>query len=101
MENKLNIKNTKVLYDNLIILPWKENEELSSGLILSTSYEEKPQLGEVIKIGEGRLLDNGTLVPLKVKVGDVILFNKYSSTEFVIDNVKYLILREEDIIAIF
>lgn len=100
-EKVFNINKARVLYDNLIVLPWKDNEELSNGLILPAGYEEKPQIGEVVKIGTGRLLDNGHIEPLKVKPGDVILFNKYSTVEFVLDNIKYLVLREEDIISIF
>ena len=98
---KFNIDKARVLYDNLIVLPWKDNEEMSTGIILPTSYEEKSQIGEVVKVGSGRLFDNGHTEPLKVKEGDIVLFNKYSTVEFVLDNVKYLVLREEDIISIF
>ena len=95
----MNINNFTVLYDNIIITPHKKEEEIQ-GLILPSMSEEKPQLGTVVAIGDGRLMDDGTVVPLKIMVGDTVLFNKYSTTQFFLENVEYLILREEDVIGL-
>ena len=70
------------------------------GVIRATSYEDKPDIGEVLAIGTGRLLDNGKIIPLQVKIGDIIHFNKYSPDKFNLDGNDYFILREEDTVGI-
>lgn|SRR3990167_7422208 len=100
MKNLTDITKFDVIYDNIIIEPIKETEAVGD-LVLPQGYEDKPQLGTVIKVGEGRLMENGIIVPFNVKIGDVILFNKYSTTQFLLKGKEYLVLRSEDIIAIY
>jgi len=69
------------------------------GIIKPASYEDKPEIGEVISSGPGRTLENGTVVPSQVQKGDVVLFNKYSSTKFNLDGKDYFIVREDDIMG--
>lgn len=93
--------NLKPLGDRLIVEPISVDEVTKAGIILpDTVDKEKPERGNVIAIGPGRLLDNGTRMPLEVKVGDVVVFKKYSPDEFKIENKEYLILAESDILAI-
>ena len=88
----------ELLYDNVLI---KEliNEVIDSetGLHRSQSYEDKPEVGTVISVGEGRIFDNGTIIPLKVKKGDVVFWNKYSSVKIRFGTEDFYLLREEDI----
>jgi chaperonin GroES len=70
------------------------------GIVLASAAKEKPQTGEVIAVGEGRVLDNGTKVPADVKVGDSVMFEKYSGTEVKFEGTEYLIVSGKDIIAI-
>lgn len=84
-----------VLYDNVLIKGLEVEER--DGVYKPAQYDDKPDMGEVLKAGPGRLLDNRDLVPLSVKIGDIVYFNKYSSTKFNYDGVDYYLLREEDI----
>ena len=88
------------LHDRLIIKRIEEKETVKGGLIIPDTAKEKPQEGEVIAVGNGKLLDNGTKVPLDVKAGDKILFGKYSGTDIKIDGQEYLILREDEVLAV-
>ena len=91
----------KPLYDRVVVKPIEEVEEKTpSGIIIPDTAKEKPSEGEVIAVGEGRLLENGQIVPLKVKVGDRVVYSKYAGNEFVLDGEDVIILREEDILAI-
>ena len=91
----------KPLYDRVVVKPIEEVEEKTpSGIIIPDTAKEKPSEGEVIAVGEGRLLENGQVVPLKVKVGDRVVYSKYAGNEFVLDGEDVIILREEDILAI-
>ena len=91
----------KPLYDRVVVKPAEEKEEKTpSGIIIPDTAKEKPSEGEVIAVGEGRLLENGQIVPLKVKVGDKVVYSKYAGNEFVLDGEDVIILREEDILAI-
>ncbi len=91
----------KPLYDRVVVKPVEEKEEKTpSGIIIPDTAKEKPSEGEVIAVGEGRLLENGQIVPLKVKVGDKVVYSKYAGNEFVLDGEDVIILREEDILAI-
>lgn len=84
-----------ILYDNILLKPIVVEKE---GLVLRPQqYEDKPEWGEVIACGEGRIFDNGTIVPLKVKSGDIVLFQKYSAQKFRHGGDDYIIIREEDI----
>jgi len=90
----------KPLQDRILIKRIEEEEKTKGGIIIPDSAKEKPQEGKVVAVGDGKLLDNGTKVPLTVKPGDKILFGKYSGTEIKIDGEEHLILREEDVLAI-
>ena len=75
------------------------NQTTSGGIIIPDTAKEKPQEGEVVAVGNGRLLDSGERQPVDVGVGDLVLFAKYGGTEVTYDNAEYLILREDDILA--
>ena len=99
LKQDVNLNKVQVLYDNIIVLPLRGHEKVGN-LILPDNAENKPQLGKVIACGEGRVLDNGEVIPMPAKKGQVLLFNKYSATTFAIKDVEYLVIRVEDIIAI-
>jgi chaperonin GroES len=88
------------LHDRLLVRRIEEKETVKGGIIIPDTAKEKPQEGEVIAAGNGKILDNGNTVPLAVKAGDKILFGKYSGTDIKIDNEEYLILREDEVLAI-
>jgi len=88
------------LQDRVIVKRVKEEEKTKGGIIIPDSAKEKPVEGEVIAVGNGKLLDNGTLLKLDVKVGDRVLFGKYSGTEVKLDGEERLIVREDDILGI-
>ena len=88
------------LHDRLLIKRIEEKETVKGGIIIPDTAKEKPQEGEVIAVGNGKILDNGTKVPLDVKAGDKILFGKYSGTDIKIDDEEYLILREDEVLAV-
>ena len=92
--------NVRPLHDRIIVQRIEEQEQKVGGIIIPDTAKEKPQEGEVIAVGNGKILDNGTKVPLDVKAGDKILFGKYSGTDIKIDNEEYLILREDEVLAI-
>ena len=88
------------LGDRILIRRTEEDEQTTSGgIIIPDTAKEKPQEGEVIAVGQGRLLDNGDRQPVDVAAGDKILFGKYSGTEVAYENEELLILREDDILA--
>jgi chaperonin GroES len=93
---------TKVrpLHDRLLVKRIEEKETVKGGIIIPDTAKEKPQEGKVIAVGNGKILDNGTKVPLDVKAGDKILFGKYSGTDIKIDGEEYLILREDEVLAV-
>jgi len=88
------------LHDRLLVRRIEEKETAKGGIIIPDTAKEKPQKGEVLAAGNGKVLENGTKLPLDVKVGDKILFGKYSGTEIKIDGEDVLILREEEVLAI-
>ncbi|ANZ99215.1 co-chaperone GroES [Carnobacterium divergens] len=90
----------KPLGDRVMIEVAKEEEKTVSGIVLPGSAQEKPQTGMIIAVGEGRILENGTKVEMAVKVGDVVLFEKYAGTEVKYDGKEYLVLKEHDLVAI-
>ena len=93
--------NLKPLYDNIIVKQLKEEEVTKSGIFLpDTVAKEKPQQGEIIAVGPGKKDNNGKLVEMSVKIGDKILFSRYSPNEVKIDNEEYLIMKESDVLAI-
>lgn len=90
----------KPLSDRVVVKPAAAEETLQSGIIIPDSAKEKPQKGEVVAVGPGKASDTGEIVTMSVKVGDNILYGKYSGTEVTIDKEEYLIVRESDILAI-
>jgi chaperonin GroES len=93
--------NLKPLNDHLVVKPIQEDTTTKSGIVLpDTVDKEKPEQGEVVAVGPGRVLDNGNRLPISVKVGQKILFKKYSPDEIKIKGEEYLVLSESDVIAI-
>ncbi len=92
--------NLTPLHDRVIVKPSAAEEKTASGLIIPDSAQEKPQRGEILAIGEGKVGEDGKKQPLAVKVGDTVLYGKYSGTEVQIEGADYLIMRESDIFAI-
>ena len=92
--------NVKPLADRVLIKPLDTQEEKKGGIIIPDTAKEKPQQGEVIEIGPGRVSDDGKKIAMEVKKGDRVLYGKYSGTEVTVEGVEYLILRESDILAI-
>ena len=90
----------KPLADRIVVKQLDAQEKTKSGLVLPDSAKEKPQEAKVIAVGTGRLLDDGAIKPLEIKNGDRVLYGKYSGTEVSIEGQDYLILREEDVLAI-
>lgn len=89
------------LNDHVVVKPLKQEEVTKSGIVLpDTAREEKPEQGEVIAVGPGKLLENGTRAPMSVKPGDKVLFTKYSPDEVEIDDEDYLVVQEEKILGI-
>ncbi|PID65374.1 MAG: co-chaperone GroES [Gammaproteobacteria bacterium] len=88
------------LHDRVIIKREEEETTSAGGIVLPGSATEKPSRGEVIAVGAGKKLDNGELSPMAVKVGDKVLFGKFSGTEVEADKEKLLVMREDEIIAI-
>jgi chaperonin GroES len=92
--------NVRPLGDRVLIKPVEREERTKSGIVLPDTAKEKPQEGVVEAVGSGRVLDNGTKVPMELKVGDRVLYAKYAGNEFKLDDVEYLIVAERDILAI-
>jgi len=92
--------NIRPLHDRLIVKRFEEEEKTKGGIIIPDNAKEKPQQGEVIAVGNGKVLDDGKKVPLEVKKGDRVLFGKYAGTEIKIEGTEYLMMREEDILGI-
>src|ERR1700732_4273382 len=88
------------LYDRIVTKRIDEQEMIRGGLIIQDSAKEKPQEAEVVAVGHGKRLENGEVVPLDVRVGDRILFGKYTRTEMRLDGEEYIIMREEDVLGI-
>jgi chaperonin GroES len=86
--------------DRVVVKPAAKEEVTKSGIVIPDTAKEKPQEGTVIAIGSGRLLDNGDRAPIDVREGDRVLFAKYGGTEFKLDGEEYLVLKENDILAI-
>jgi len=88
------------LHDRIIVRRLEEGEQKIGGIIIPDTAKEKPQQGTVIAAGSGQVRDDGTRVPLDVKAGDVILFGKYTSQEVKLDGEEYLIIRENEVLAV-
>lgn len=87
------------LGERLIVKPTEEEQTTSSGIILPDTAKEKPQEGEVVAVGPGRLTDDGKHLPMELKTGDRVIYSKYAGTEYKEDGQDYLILRESDVLA--
>ena len=88
------------LQDRVIVKRLEEEEKTKGGIIIPDTAKEKPQEGKVIAVGKGKMTEDGKVIPMDVKVGDRILFGKYSGSEIKIDGEEHLIMREEDILGI-
>ena len=93
--------NIRPLYDRLVVKRLEDDtEKTASGLFIPDSAKEKPQQGEVVAAGQGKRTDDGKLMPLDVKVGDRILFGKYSGSDIKMDGNEYLIMREDEVLGV-
>lgn len=90
----------KPLGDRVVIKVSEGDMKTASGIVLPDTAKEKPQKGEVVAVGSGKVLDNGQKVALEVKAGDQVIFSKYAGSDIKVDGVDYLIVRESDILAI-
>ena len=90
----------KPLADRVVIKPSPADEKTKGGIILPDTAKEKPVIGEVVAVGPGKVTDDGKKIAPEVKVGDKVLYGKYSGTEVTIDGDEYLIMREADVVAI-
>ncbi len=92
--------NIRPLRDRVVVKRLEEQEQKVGGIIIPDTAKEKPQQGKVVAVGNGRVNDEGKVIPLDIKVGDTILFGKYSGTEIKLDGTEYLIVREEEVLGI-
>jgi chaperonin GroES len=92
--------NIKPLGERIVLKVMESEEKTKSGIVLPDTAKEKPQMGKVLAVGTGKLLDNGERVPLEVKEGDTVLFAKYAGTEVKLDGEEYMVIKESDVLAI-
>jgi chaperonin GroES len=92
--------NIRPLHDRVVVRRMEEERTTAGGIVIPDSATEKPIQGEIIAVGKGKILDNGESRPLDVKVGDRVLFGKYSGTEVKLDGDDFLVMREEDIMGV-
>jgi chaperonin GroES len=90
----------KPLEDRVVIKPMKEEEKTVGGIVLPDTAKERPQEGEVVAVGTGKMGDDGKRLPMSVQVGDKVIYSKYGGTEIKINGEEYLIMRESDILAL-
>lgn len=90
----------KPLYDRLVAKRIEEGEQIQGGIIIPDSAKEKPQEAEILAVGKGKRLDDGTIVPLDVKAGDKVLIGKYAGTEITVDGDELLIIREDEVLGV-
>ena len=88
------------LHDRVLVRRVEDEKKTSGGIVIPDTAAEKPMQGEVVSVGNGKLLDNGELRPLDVKAGDKILFGKYSGTEVKVDGEELIVMREDDIMGV-
>ena len=99
MANKTAV-NVKPLADRVVVLPLEDEEQMRGGLYIPDTAKEKPQSGKIVAVGAGKLSEEGVRIEPDVKVGQTVLYGKYSGTEVTVEDEEYLILRESDILAI-
>lgn len=92
--------NLRPLYDRIVVRRIEQKEQVQGGIIIPDSAKEKPQEGEVVAVGKGKRLEDGSMVPLDVKAGDRILFGKYSGSDIKMDGQEYLIMREDEVLGV-
>ena len=92
--------NLRPLYDRIVVKRIEKQESTRNGIVIPDSAKEKPQEGEVLAVGHGKRLESGKLIALDVKVGDRILFGKYSGNEVKLDGAEYIIMREDDVLGV-
>ena len=92
--------NLRPLQDRIIVKRVEEETKTAGGLFIPETAKEKPQRGEIVAVGNGKKTEDGKVLPLDVKVGDIVLFGKYAGTEVKVDNNDYLMMREDDILAV-
>ena len=92
--------NVRPLHDRILVRRMAEEEKTAGGIIIPDTAKEKPQRGEVVAAGKGRVTEDGKVLPLEVKVGDKILFGKYSGTELKLDGKDYLMINENDVLGV-
>ena len=92
--------NIRPLHDRVIVERLEEEATTASGIIIPDSAKEKPQQGNVIAVGKGKVTEDGKVLPLDVKIGDKVLFGKYSGTEVKIEGKEYLMMREDDVLGV-
>ena len=92
--------NLKPLSDRVVVKVLEAEEKTASGIVLPDKAKEKPQEGEVMAVGTGKVLENGNRMEMDVKVGDKVIFSRYAGTEVTVKSVEYLILRQDDILAL-
>ena len=95
-----NTKGLRPLHDRIIVERMSEDEKSAGGIIIPDSAKEKPQRGKVLAVGKGKIAEDGSIRPLDLKAGDVVLFGKYAGTEVKIENQDRLIMREDDVLAV-
>ena len=93
--------NIRPLHDRVVVKRMEEERTSAGGIVIPDSAAEKPQRGEIVAVGNGKVTDSGEMRALDVKVGDQVLFGKYSGTEIKIDGEDLLVLREDDVMAVF
>lgn len=96
----INVGTVKPLGDRVFVKVSQAEEKTAGGILLPDTAKEKPQLGEVVNIGEGKVNDNGARTPVEVKAGDKVLYSKYAGTDIKLGNDDYVLLSEKDILAI-
>jgi chaperonin GroES len=92
--------NVRPLHDRIVVRRMEQEQKTAGGIVIPDSAKEKPIQGEVLAVGNGKLLENGTVRPLDVKVGDKVLFGKYSGTEVKMGDEEVLVMREEDVMGV-
>ena len=92
--------NVKPLADRILVKPLEAEEKTKGGIIIPDNAKEKPQKGEVVAVGPGKISDNGQKIAMELKKGDKVLYGKYSGTEVTIDGQEYLIVKESDVLAV-
>ena len=90
----------KPLSDRVVVKPLEETEQMKGGLYIPDTAKEKPQQGEIVAVGPGRMSDEGKRIETDLKVGDRVIYGKYSGTEVTVSDQEYLILRESDVLAV-